>query len=1153
MNLILPFAIHQRWLLGWLLLSSIGLSSATAQSASRLLTENRSPGQVTTQSSTVDLQDAIQQLEETYQIKINYRNSVVERQKLTATAVTRLLSLAQSDLIRQANQTLKAAGLQLKHYQGKYYTLVPYDPGELPGKVERQRPSVAAPSSVVRQIDYETVAVEKTITGQVTDLSTGETLPGVNILVKGTSIGTITDVDGNYRLTTPDDAETLVFSSVGYTGEEVAIDNRTTINLEMAPDIQSLSEVVVIGYGTVEKKDLTGSVASVKTEEITRVPTPRLDDALRGKVAGVQITPTSGAPGADVTIRIRGSNSLNASNEPLVVIDGFIGAGNLNNINTNDIESIEVLKDASATAIYGSRGSNGVILVTTKRGKEGKSKFSLDTYTGLQDITRTLDLMSSRQYAEFQNDIAASTGASPVFPDLSAVGDGTDWQDEVFRRAPMTSSTLSISGGNEKTNFYLSGNYLNQEGIYINTDFKRYLARFNLDHTVNDFIKTGVSLSLSRSYRNGGTSSLRNVLGYDPTLEVKDQNGDYVVQTRTSEFSNDNPVSLALQTLNETRNTAIIGNVYGELNIVEPLTYRLTAGVNTDFLDSDVYSPSTLFSQRDLGGTAIVANEESFNVLLEQTLNYNKEFGDHSVGALVGYTRQTDEFKRRGSRISGFASDEFATNNLDAGTERLESSSTFRETGLESVLFRANYGFQSKYLLTLSGRADGSSVFARNNKWAFFPSAAVAWRVIEEGFMSNSSVVSDLKVRVSYGRIGNQAIDPYQSLARISNDNDNNSANGNSNNYILGAGQNAVTGFAPTGLANDDLRWETTTSLDIGVDISFLNNRLNATLDYYRSTTDDLLISVTIPQLTGFNSALRNFGKVDNNGLELSLNSINVDNENFRWETNFNISGNRNTVVDIFNPEGFFLTNPGVQGTGGAASGIIQEGEPLGAFYGLVREGIWNDQAEIDASGLTGYAVFPGGRRYADLDGDGVVEAADDRQIIGDANPKFFGGLGNNFSYKGLELSFFLQFIYGNDIFNEADYYLGQAFDYNAYASLVDRWTPENTNTDIPSIEGSIRSIASVSETSALKDGSFVRLRNINLAYNLPVGNIEWLRTVKVYVTGTNLLLFDRYDGYDPEINRDSGNTGQDNLRRGYDDSGYPISKNVIMGVIVDF
>lgn len=1113
--------------------------------AQRPLAELYQKADLPDQPSTTTLTGVLETLEKQYQTRFSYDQELLKDKRVSRDAVSEGSDALEVVLTR----LLKPLRLTFEQFDSATVIIYPEAKQKALRRVKKQSLNTREESLLPSTRRMESISstqadLEKTITGQVTDLTTNEGLPGVNIVVKSTTIGTVTDIDGNYRLTAPDDAETLVFSSVGYLTEEIAIGNQTTVDLQMSPDVQSLSEVVVIGYGTVDKKDLTGSVASIKGEEVARVPTPRLDDALRGKVSGVQITPTSGEPGADVTIRIRGSNSLNASNEPLVVIDGFIGAGNLNNINTNDIESIEVLKDASATAIYGSRGSNGVILVTTKRGKKGESKFSLDTYTGLQDITRTLDLMSSRQYAEFQNDIAASTGASPVFPDLSAVGDGTDWQDEVFRRAPMTSSTLSISGGDEKTNFYLSGNYLNQEGIYINTDFKRYLARFNLDHTVNDFIKTGVSLSLSRSYRNGGISSLRNVLGYDPTLEVKDQNGDYVVQTRTSEFSNDNPVSLAQQTLNETRNTAIIGNVYGEWKIVEALTYRLTAGVNTDFLDRDIYSPSTLFSQRDLGGTAIVENRESFNVLLEHTLNYNKEFGDNSIGALVGYTRQTDEYKQRRAQVNGFASDEFATNNLDAGTERLETSSTLRNTGLESVLFRVNYGFQSKYLLTLTGRSDGSSVFAKNDKWAFFPSAAVAWRVIEEGFMSNSTLVSDLKVRASYGRIGNQAIDPYQSLSRISN---------NNNNYILGAGQNLVTGFAPTGLANDDLRWETTTSLDIGVDISFLNNRLNATLDYYRSTTDDLLISVTIPQLTGFNSALRNFGKVDNNGLELSLNSINVDNENFRWETNFNISGNRNTVVDIFNPEGFFLTNSGVRGTGGASSGIIQEGEPLGAFYGLVREGIWNDQAEIDASGLTGYAVFPGGRRYADLDGDREVEANDDRQIIGDANPKFFGGLGNNFSYRGLELSFFLQFIYGNDIFNEADYYLGQAFDYNAYASLANRWTPENTNTDIPSIEGSIRSIASVSETNALKDGSFVRLRNINLAYNLPVGNIDWLRAVKVYVTGTNLLLFDKYDGYDPEINRDGGNTGQDNLRRGYDDSGYPISKNVILGVIVDF
>ncbi|WP_373511290.1 SusC/RagA family TonB-linked outer membrane protein [Persicitalea sp.] len=990
-----------------------------------------------------------------------------------------------------------------------------------------------APTPLFQQI------VERTITGTVTDQSTSEPLPGVSVLAKGTNAGTTTDVNGKYRLVVPDNAEALVFSSVGFIGQEVAIGNRTMIDLTLAVDEKTLSEVVVIGYGQVERKDLTGSVASIKGEEVAKIATARFDDALRGKVSGVQITPTSGQPGAGVSIRIRGSNSLNASNEPLIVIDGFIGAGDLNNINTNDIESIEVLKDASATAIYGSRGSNGVILVTTKRGKEGKSNFTFDTYTGTQSITRKLDLMNARQYAEFQNDIAASTGASPFFPNISAVGPGTNWQDEIFRTAPITSSTLSISGGTAKTNFYLSGNYLSQQGIYINTGFKRYLTRLNLDHRVNSRLKTGVSLSLSKSNRNGGTSSLRNVLGYDPTLDVRDQNGEYVTQNYTSEFTNDNPVSLARQTLNTNGSTDVIGNVYGELKILKDLTYRLAAGIKSEFTDIDVYSPSTLYAQRDLAGTATVENRQSFNILTEQTLNYVRTFGAHSINLLAGYTRQTDEYKQRRTRVNGFATDEFTTNNIDAATTRLEASSTLRNTGLESWLGRANYIFRDKYLLTLSGRADGSSVFAKNNKWSFFPSVALAWRVIEEDFMQGNNTISDLKLRASYGRIGNQAISPYQSLSPIAN---------GGNQYILGVAQNVVTGFAPNALSNDNLRWETTTSLDFGVDVSFLNNKLTATLDYYRKTTDDLLVQVTVPQLTGFNNTLRNFGKVQNNGLEFSLTSANVNTKDFRWETSFNIAGNRNTVVDIFNPEGFFLTNSGVSGTGVSPSGIIKEGEPLGAFYGLKRNGIWNDQAEIDASGLSGYAVFPGGRRYEDIDGDGKVEAADDRTIIGDANPKFFGGLTNNFSYKGIELSFFFQFVSGNQIFNEADYFLGQAFDYNAYASLTNRWTPQNTNTDIPSIPGNIRSIAAVSESDALKDGSFLRLRNVNLAYNLPVGKLKWIQGARIYATGTNLLLFDNYPGYDPEINR-----GTDNLRRGYDDSSYPLNRNLTIGLLLNF
>jgi len=981
------------------------------------------------------------------------------------------------------------------------------------------------------------------ITGTVMD-NNSIPIPGVNILVKGTTTGTQTDFDGNYSLEIENTDNLLVFSYVSYLTQEVAIANRTIINIILKEDIAALDEIVIVGYGSVRKRVLTGSVSSIKAKEVSETPTPRIDDALRGKVSGLQITPTSSAPGAAATVRIRGSNSISANNEPLYVIDGFIGGFSLNDINPQDVESIEVLKDASSTAIYGSRGSNGVILITTKKGKIGKLKVTLDTYTGVQSPRRFLDVLNASQFAEWINEV----NGSEVYENPSAFGEGTNWQKEIYQNgALMQNHTLSLSAGNEDSRFFFSLNGFDQDGISMNSSLKRYQIKLNSDHQISEKFKISQSLLISRNRTTPGYNlddiigeqdAALQIAGWNPTLPVRDENGDFTFQTESSLLTADNPVARAELLQNIRTQTSIIGTVYGEYEIFDGLKYKLLAGANIRGELRQNYSPSSLFQENNTSGTARVLNSDRNDFLLESTINFNKVYGNHSVSGLLGYTRQTISTFTNASEVRGFVTDAFSFNNLGAATERLSTVSEELEEGLESYLFRANYGYKGKYLFTASARLDGSSVFSKNNKRGLFPSAAIAWRAIEEDFIKELNVFDDLKLRASLGQLGNPGITPGASLSQLSQD---------GNNYIFGSGQTPAPGIAPNTLGNDNLKWETTTQFDIGLDASFFNNRLNMTIDYYHKETDDLLVQVPLLQLTSFDSALSNFGKVRNTGFELSLNSINLTSDNFEWSTNFNISTNKNEILEIDAPEGFILNNPIGGDFIGVPSGILREGIPLGSFYGLVSEGIWNDQAEIDESGLTGETIFLGGQRYRDVDGNGEIDITDDRQIIGDANAKFFGGMGNNFRYKNFEVYIYLTFVYGNDIFNETQSRLGVAFDNNVPGSYANRWTPTNTNTNIPASNAFQRSLIT-SNSDMIEDGSFLRLRNLNFAYNIPTEKLSWLSSAKVYIQGTNLLLFDNYSGYDPEINRGTGN-----LKRGYDNAQDPAIETYTLGLTLNF
>lgn len=973
----------------------------------------------------------------------------------------------------------------------------------------------------------------RTISGRVTD-SSGAPLPGVTIVVKGTTQGTITNGDGSYSLSNVPGDGTLVFSFVGMKTQEIFVGSQSTISLLMEEDAIGLEEVVAIGYGTVKKSDLTGSVGSIKSDELNSTPALRLDQSIKGKIAGLQAIPTSSNPGSETSIRIRGSNSISANNEPLYVVDGYIGGFSLNDINMNNIESIEVLKDASATAIYGSRGSNGVILITTKRGKEGKTKISYDSYFSFQSPSKYIPVLNASEFAAFQNEIKGSE----MYPNPSSYGEGTNWAKEIYREnVPMTSHTLSLSGGDSKHKYFMSGNYFNQEGISINSKLSRYHFRINTDHQISDKLKVGNSLIMSRRKYTPGSfgTGIKNVIGWDPTIPVFDSEGNYTQQMQLSELSNDNPVANAVLPIDITTTNKLLGTIYGEYEILKGLSYKLNLGANLQNGIRERYDPSTLYIQQSYQGTATLNNNETLDLIIENTLNYSKAFGKHNVSGLVGYTRQTIESKWNMVQVRNFVSDAFTFNNLGAGAERSDANSNLTESGLESYIFRANYGFADKYLITVSARMDGASVFAANNKWGLFPSAAIAWKAGNEEFIKNLNVFDNLKVRASYGQLGNPGLNAGASLSRLS-------PAGNS--YILGTDQHLVSGIASNTLGNPDLKWESTTQFDLGFDVSFFNNRLQLTLDYYDKLTKDLLVDVPLLWLTSFESVLTNYGTVSNKGFEFSLTSININRNDLRWETNFNISTNKNKVVDIIAPEGYILNN---DFTWSGASGIIQEGQPIGTFYGLEMDGIWNSQEEIDEAGLSGFGVFPGGKRYKDIDGDKVISETLDRKIIGHADPDFFGGISNKLSYKAFDLYVFFSFIIGNEIYNESGRLLEQSLDNNVYGKFANRWTPDNATSNIPSVAAITRSM-NVSNSGFVEDGSFLRLQDIRLSYNIPVRKISWLRSAQLYVAGNNVLLIDNYSGYDPEISRGSNNT-----KRGYDHSQDPSLKSYTIGVKLDF
>ena len=972
------------------------------------------------------------------------------------------------------------------------------------------------------------------IKGTVND-EKGEKLPGVSITIKGTTRGSTTNANGEYSIAVTDNKAILVFSYVGYEPQEVVVGNQTKINATLKVDNKTLEEVVVVGYGSVKKSDLTGSVSSVKAEQIAAYPAGDLTQALQGRAAGVLIQANNGDPGAGFKLRIRGSSSINASSDPIFVVDGFVG-GSIPP--PEDIESIEILKDASATAIYGSRGANGVVMVTTKQGKDGQTKVEFNTSYSAQNEINRLQLLNADQYTAYMKE---------VIPTYVSPGGNTDWQKQIFKTGAIQNHQLSFSGGNQTIKYYVSGSIFDQQGIIIGTDFKRYSLTNNLSFKVSDKIKIGVNLFLQRASRkgtrtqegSGGASSagaVSSAFRFMPNQNIYNADGSYTLALQGDPI--DNPFAIVTELQNESLNDRQQLNFSADYDIFKDLKFRTTLGTSTDSYRSASFQPTTLNQGNAVGGDASQFGGKNTNLINENYLTYSKTFNTHhNLSVLGGYSFQKTSSENFGANSQSFITNAVSYWNLGSGSVYQAPSSGISGTQLSSYFGRLTYGFKDRYLFTATARYDGSSNFSKNKKWAFFPSGAFAWNVMNEDFMKNVKFLNSWKIRTSYGLTGNQAIEPYQTLARFSS----------TLAVINGKIVNAVR---PTTVANDNLTWETTAQFDIGTDIGFLNNRFNLTLDYYNRVTSNLLFAVPLPQYSGFETQLKNIGKVENKGFEIGLNAK-ILTGRLAWNVDLNGSANRNKVLELPDDNDIqYGAGPGHM-IGLGNTNILRVGQPVGSFYGWVYDGVYQSGDKFLTG--AGFESIAGGEKFKDLNNDGKLND-DDRQIVGNPNPKFIWGFNNDFKYKNFDLNVFFQGSQGNDLLSFTLLEIeSMASPYNSTLRALNRWTPTNTATDIP-----IRSFGRTQRVSSrwVYDGSYARLKNLTIGYNISSEKLRKVNIskIRIYASAQNILTFTKYPGYDPEVNYNSADSGTDaNRNLGLDYGSYPNAKSYTVGLNIRF
>jgi TonB-linked SusC/RagA family outer membrane protein len=1031
------------------------------------------------------------------------------------------------------------------------------------------------------------------ISGVVKD-ATGETLPGVNVKVKGGTKVAITDLNGKYQIEVADAQSVLVFTYIGYLSQERNVGKNTTISVILSVESKSLNEVVVIGYGEVARRDLTGSVASVKMNELQKAPVRSFEEALAGRLAGVNVTSSDGQPGSAINIVIRGNNSVTQDNSPLYVIDGFPIEGPENNsLDPNDIESIEVLKDASATAIYGARGANGVILITTKRGKEGKSVITYNGSYGTQEILQRMEVLGAYDYINYQiarNGTAAGNiyiGAAtpqngwPSDRTLDYYKDvaGIDWQDKIFRISPMANHSLSLSGGTKDTKYSISGSMLKQDGVIINSGYDRKQGKFTLDQNFNQNLKVGITTNYSLltgygtipSQLNGSdnrTSLLNSAWGYRPitqgSLEDLEEEDTDELFDPTSANGLFNPVTSALNQLRNRKSTVLTSNAYAEYKFWQNFKLRITGGItqqtnrNENFNNSKTRSasPNTVSGRiNGVNGSIDVIERNSY--LNENTLNYSKRFNkNHKLDILTGFTIQGSKYNSTGISATFIPNESLGLSGIDEGIPGFMTAA-LSENKLASFLGRVNYNFKSKYLFTASVRSDGSSKFAAENRWSYFPSGSFAWQLGNEPFMKNIKFISEAKLRTSFGVTGNNRVSDFASLPKLSLQ----AISANVTPYYP-FNNSLNNGAWPSDLGNNLLRWETTEQSNIGLDLGLFNNRLSIEVDAYRKVTRDLLLDAKLPPSMGYSSAFKNIGRVRNQGLEFTLNTVNVDSKNFNWNSNFNISFNRNEILGLTENQTSLLTlvnwdNQSNPKWRDIPAYIAKVGQPIAQFYGYMWQGNYqlSDFNETSPgvyalkSGVATYDsnVKPGWIKYEDVNGDGVIDSKD-LTVIGNPNPDFIGGFSNNFRYKGFDLNVFMQFSYGGEALNANRLQFeggnGTATQ-NQFATVKNAWTLEDQNNTMFRVGGQGPRAYS---SRVIEDASFVRLKTVSFGYNLPSKYVDKikLKSLRIYAAAQNLYTWTKYSGLDPEVS-----TFSSALSPGFDYSVYPRAKTITFGLNV--
>lgn len=1007
-----------------------------------------------------------------------------------------------------------------------------------------------------------------TVTGLVTDNASGDPLPGVSIVEKGTTNGTTTDGNGNFTLATQVDA-TLTFSFVSYKSQEIQVGSRTVINISLEEDIASLNEVIVVGYGTQQKKDITGAVGSVKNSDFKDQPTTNVAGNMQGKLAGVNITSASGTPGAGMLISIRGSSN------PLYVVDGVpmlsesnsslptsfdtegnvVGSGqnvsSIADINPNDIESIEVLKDASATAIYGARAANGVILITTKRGKSGKTSFNVNYYTGVQDTPRKIKFMSSTEFIDLIEEARANDLAIYNDPDTPPdyFGDGFDpavltdpleydanntntvWLDEVLRKAPINNFELSATGGSDKTKFFMGGTYFDQQGVVINSGYKRLSARVNLDHQATEKFSIGTNLSLSRSVNrrsfndNTYTGIITNALGASPLMPVYDAYGNYAnYEDYQVSWLSDNPVLSANEIIANTISSRAIGSVFAEYKFTEALKFRTSFSMDYNNLNDDVFFSPITTDAEAIGGKAFKSDFNQLTWLNENILTYSKAFGESNLNIVAGVTMQETKSNFSSIQGQGFP--------VGSGLQNISSAAVITQAtgigtsfGLVSYLARINYDIKGKYLLSATARMDGSSRFSKNGKYGVFPSASVGWRISNEGFF-NLDAISDLKLRASYGITGDQEIGNFQNISFWQ-----------PSRYL---GQ---SGLKPRNLADPNLTWQSNKQFNVGLDWELFQGRIGGSVDYFVSNKTNLLSNDIIPGTTGFASITRNAGEIENKGLELSINARVINGKDFTWRTDFNVSFIKSTYKK--------LTNDGLLVSAYSdlfPTHILKEGQSIGTFWGVQYTGVdpaTGDAMFYDLDSQSSQSIF-----------SGVIDS-DDAVMIGKSLPDYFGGMNNTLRYKNFDALIALQFSVGNDVYNQikATYHNmgwsnegGTSSVYaNNWEGVNDRWKQPGDMTDVPRASF-INSNFLQNSTQFLEDASFLRIRTISLGYNWHLTKV--LEHIRIYAQVQNLYCFSKYTGFDPEVSSTGGGNFQ---TAGIDYGAYPQPRTYTVGLNLKF